>query len=190
MLTRTFLVVAVCGIGVTARTLAQDETRIFQYWPIAQLVGEGLYRAEVWRRENASGKEEPAWSNSDVHGSPAEALAAACAKLREYFDVSFSCTQASRDAKAGETVKETRPPQENGSKRPSANSPVPAPNAAAAASDPGSNNWVKVAKELLAAASQPRSNWGKEFWANQSRWGHGGGDGGGGGGGGGGEGCQ
>src|SRR5262249_55844833 len=106
------------------------------------------------------------------------------------FDDSFSCTQASRDAKAAETVKETRPPKENGSKTPPANSPVPAPKAAAAASDPGSNHWVKVAKELWAAASQPRSNWGKEFWANQSRWGHGGGDGGGGGGGGGGEGCQ
>jgi len=164
MLTKTVLVVAVCGIGATVPTLAQDEARIFQYSPIARFVGEGQYRAEVWRRENASGKEERAWSNSDLHGSSTEALAAACAKLRENFDDSFSCTQASRDAKAGETVKEpgtvvteeSRPPKENRSKAPPANSPVPAPKSAAAAS-PGS------------------SDWGKEFWAHQSRWGHGGG---------------
>src|SRR5262249_33672853 len=136
MLTRTVLVVAVCGIGASVPTLAQDETRIFRYSPIARLVGEGQYRAEVWRRENASSKEEREWSNSDLHGSWAEALAAACAKLRENFDDSFSCTQTSRDAKAGETVKETRPPKENGSKTPPENSPVPAPKAAAAASHP------------------------------------------------------
>ena len=173
MLTKTVLVVAVCGIGATVPTLAQDEARIFQYSPIARFVGEGQYRAEVWRRENASGKEERAWSNSDLHGSSTEALAAACAKLRENFDDSFSCTQASRDAKAGETVKKpsavvtqkSRQPKANGPKTPSANSPVPAPKAVAAASIPRSNNWAK------------------EFWANQSRWGHGSGDGGGGGGG-------
>ena len=170
MLTKMVLVVAVCGIGASVPSLAQDETRIFEYSPIARLVGAGQYRAEVWRRENKSGKEKAAWSNAELHGSPAEALAAACAKLRENFDDSFSCTQASRDAKAGETVKEpgtvvteeSRPPKENRSKAPPANSPVPAPKAVAATSKPGSNNWAK------------------EFWASQSRWGHGGGDGGGG----------
>ena len=38
----------------------------------------------------------------------------------------------------------------------------------------------------MAPNSSPRQ-WGKDFWANQARWGHGGGDGGGGGGGGGGS---
>jgi hypothetical protein len=163
MLTKTVLVVAVCGIGASVPGLAQDETRNFQYSPIARLVEAGQYRAEVWRRENASGKEEPAWSNSDLHGSPAEALAAACAKLRENFDDSFSCIQTSRDAKAGKTATQSRLPKENESKTPPANSPVPAPKAVAAAAKPGANNWAK------------------EFWANHSRWGHGGGDGGGGG---------
>jgi hypothetical protein len=187
MLTKTTLVVAVFGIAATVPTLAQDEARIFQYSPIARLVGEGQYRAEVWRRENASGKEERAWSSSDLHGSSQEAIAAACIKLRESF--ASSCTQTSRDARAGETVKEPgRPPKEDGSKTPPANSPVPEPEAVAAASNPGFHKWVK---QLWAAASQPgSSNWGKEFWANQSRWGHGGGDGGGGGGGGGGDGCR
>jgi len=162
MLTKMVLVVAVCGIGASVPSLAQDETRIFEYSPIARLVGAGQYRAEVWRRENKSGKEKAAWSNAELHGSPAEALAAACAKLREKFDVSFSCIQTSHDAKAGKTVTQSTPLKENGSKTPPANSPVPAPKAVAATSKPGSNNWAK------------------EFWASQSRWGHGGGDGGGG----------
>ena len=74
MFTKTALVVAVFGIGATGPTLAQDGARSFQYSPIARLVGEGQYRAEVWREENASGKEERAWNNSELHGSSAEAL--------------------------------------------------------------------------------------------------------------------
>ena len=179
MLTKMVLVVAVCGIGASVPSLAQDETRIFEYSPIARLVGAGQYHAEVWRRENKSGKEKAAWSNAELHGSPAEALAAACAKLREKFDVSFSCIQTSRDANADKTVTESRPPPVNGSKTPPAMSPVPAPNAVAATSQPASN-WAALVKEVWAAASQPGSNWAKEFWTNQSRWGHGGGDGGGG----------
>jgi hypothetical protein len=169
MFMKTAFVVAVCGIGATGPTLAQDDARIFQYSPIARFVAEGQYRAEVWRRETASGTEERAWSSSDLHGNSAVAMAAACATLRRDFDDTFSCTQTSRDAKAGETVKEPavvtgelRLPIKNGSKTPPANSPVPAPKAVAAASKRGSNNWAK------------------EFWANQSKWGHGSGDGGGG----------
>jgi hypothetical protein len=161
MFTKTVLVVAVCGIGATVPALAQDEARIFQYWPIAQLVGEGQYRAEVWRRENASGKEERAWSDSDLYASSAEAMTAACATLRENY--AFSCTRTSADAKAGETVKgpgtvvtkESGPPKEKGSKAPPANSPVPAAKAVSAASKPAANNWAA------------------ELWANHSRWGQG-----------------
>jgi hypothetical protein len=181
MLTKVVLVVALCGATVT--TLAQDETRIFQYSPVARLVGEGQYRAEVWRRENSSGMEERAWGDSELHGSSAEAMAAACATLRKNYDDSFSCAQTWRDAEAGETVKAPRPPKEN---EPPANSPVPAAKAVAAPYDPGYKNWVK---QLWAAAFNSGStNWAKEFWVHQSRW-SGGGDGGGGGGGGGG-GCQ
>src|SRR5215471_9615586 len=98
---KKILIVAACGIGATV-TLAQDEARIFSYRPMVQLVGDGQYRAEVWRRENANGKEELAWSNSDLHASLAQALAAACATLRDnFFYDSPSCS--SRDAEAGET---------------------------------------------------------------------------------------
>ena len=184
MLTKMVLL-ALCGIGGSVPSLAQDETRIFQYSPIARLVGESQYRAEVWRLD-ASGKEERAWSDPNLHASSAEALAAACATLRENY--SFSCSQTSRDAKAGKAVKvpstgvaeESGPPNENETP---VNSPVPAPKVGAVTPQPGSDNWTKeVWLKVVAAASQPRSNWAKEFWANQSRWSHGGGDGGGGGG--------
>jgi hypothetical protein len=187
MFTKTVvLVVAVCGIGAIP-ALAQDESRIFQWSPVARPVGQGQYRAEIWRRENASGNEDRAWMSSDLHASSTEAMAAACATLRKNFDDSFSCTQTSRDAKARK-VEESRPREENGSKTPPAISPVPTQNDIATASQPGSNNWTAVVKQVWAAASQSGSgNWAKEFWANQSKWGHGGGDGGAGGGGGG---CQ
>src|SRR5215468_7028891 len=103
MLTKTVLVVAVCGIGATVPTLAQDEARIFHYSAIARLVGEGQYRAEIWRRENASGNEERAWSSPELLRSSQEAMAAACTTLRE--DYAYSCTLTSRAANAGETVK-------------------------------------------------------------------------------------
>src|SRR5215510_4956221 len=123
MLTKTVLVVAMCSIGATVAASAQDEARIFQYSPFAQLVGEGQYRAEVWRRENASGKEERAWSSSDLLGSSEEAITAACVVLRDEF--AFSCAQTARGAKAGEPVKKTsatvvtkesKPPKEKGAK--------------------------------------------------------------------------
>src|SRR5499433_3061092 len=102
MLTKVAFVVAICGVGAIVPTLAQDEARIFQYSPVAQLVGEGQFRAEVWRRENASGKEERAWSSSDLHRSSEDAMALACIALSVNF--ASSCTQTSRNAKAGETV--------------------------------------------------------------------------------------
>jgi hypothetical protein len=167
MLTKIAFIVAIGGVGAIVPALAQDEARIFQYSPVAQLVGEGQFRAEVWRRENASGKEERAWSSSDLHGSSDEAIAAACAILRENF--AFSCTLTSRDAKAGEPVKasatvvtkESKPPKEKAAKAPPAPpaAPLPAPKAISAASKPSSNP----------------SHWDSDFWTNQSRFGGGGG---------------
>src|SRR5215831_1739077 len=145
MLPKTILVVAACGIVATVPTFANDEARIFQYSSIARLVGEGQYRAEVWRREIASGKEEPAWSSSDLHGSSEQAIAAACTTLRENF--ASSCTQTSRNAMAGETMREpgsvvteksSLPPN-----APPANPPNPPVKEVAAASNPGSSNWAK-----------------------------------------------
>jgi hypothetical protein len=41
MVTRTVLVVAICGIGATVPTLAQDGAKIFQYSPIPTRSGGG-----------------------------------------------------------------------------------------------------------------------------------------------------
>ena len=143
MLTKVVLVIAVCGVGATVPTLADDEARIFHYSSIARLVGEGQYRAEVWRREIASGKEEPAWCSSDLHESSEQAIAAACTTLGESF--ASSCSLASRNAKAGETVRE--PPSvvteksSVPSKAPPANRPIPPVKEVPAVSNPGSSNW-------------------------------------------------
>src|SRR5262249_5570516 len=118
MLPKIAFVVAICGVGAIVPALAQDEARIFQYSPVAQLVAEGQFRQEGWRRETAGGKEERAWSSADLLGSSDEAMAAACATLRENF--AFSCSLTSRDAKAAEPVKasatvvtkELKPPKE------------------------------------------------------------------------------
>jgi hypothetical protein len=180
MLTKTILVVALCGIGASVPTLALGEARIFQYSPIARLVREGQYRAEVWRRETSSGKEERAWSSVDLHGSSEQAIAAACTTLRENF--ASSCT--SRITKAGETVRESGPLVTDNSRPPlqalPANSPIPAPKEISAPSSPGSANWAKEfwAKVAAAASHSNKPNWVKEFWTGQSRWSGGGGDGG------------
>jgi len=167
LFTKTVFIVAVCSIAASVPAWAQDEARIFQYSPIAQLVGEGQYRAEIWRRENASGEEERAWSSPELLANSVEAMAAACAALRETY--AYSCAQASRAAKAGETVKGpgtavikgSKPAKDKVSKAPPTNSPVPVPKAASAASKSGSNNWEE------------------EFWTKQSRFGGGSGGGGG-----------
>ena len=198
MLTKTVLVVAMCSIGATVAASAQDEARIFQYSPIAQLVGEGQYRAEVWRRESASGKEERAWSSPDLLGSSDEAIAAACAVLRENF--AFTCSQTSRNAKAAEPVKasatvitkDAKPPQAKAAKVHSpAALPVPAakavtaPNAISAA--PKAISAPKAvsaapkpisAPNAISAATKPGPNhWDNDLWSNQSRFGGGSGGG-------------
>jgi hypothetical protein len=174
MLTKTVFVIAICGAGAIVPASAQDEARIFQYSPVAQLVGEGQYRAEVWRRENASGKEERAWSSSDLLGSSEDAVAAACTILRENF--ASSCSQASRGAKAGEPVKasamvvtkEAKPPKEKAAKASPA-VPLPAPKAPA---------LTPPASKAISAASKPGANHlDNDFWANQSRFGGGSGGG-------------
>jgi len=175
MLTKTVFVVAICGVGAIVPTLAQDEARIFQYSPVAQLVGEGQYRAEVWRRENASGKEERAWSGSELLGSPEEAKAAACVVLRENF--AFSCSQISRDAKAGAPVKasatvvtkDANPPKEKAAKAPP---PLPVPSALPLPPP------APPTKAMSTASKPGPVHWESDLWTNQSRYGGGSGGGG------------
>jgi hypothetical protein len=189
LFTKTVFVAAMCGVGAIVPTLAQDEARIFQYSPVAQLVGEGQYRAEVWRRENASGQEERAWSGSELHASKIEAIAAACATLRENF--AFSCTETSRDAKAGGAVKasaavvtkDASPPKEKAAKAApvlpaSAPKAIGAPKAISAPQAISAPKPISAPKAIAASKSGPQ-HWDDDFWSNQSRFGGGSGGGGG-----------
>ncbi len=216
MLTNKVLVVAMCGIGAIAPALAEDQPTPFQYSPVARLLSNGQYRAEIWRRDVANGQEDRAWSNFELHASSAKAMDEACTTLRKYFDGSFSCAQISSDLKAAEIAKEPAAVSspKNEIKAPRERAPVPEPKAitgnnktghppivavpktatgatrrgvpmAKMAGAPEWKRWVGQAKRLVwaPAAASSSSNWGRDFWANQSRWSHGGGEGGGGGGG-------
>jgi hypothetical protein len=184
LFTRTVFVAAICGVGAIVPALAQDEARIFQYSPVAQLVGEGQYRAEVWRRENASGEEERAWSGSELHASKDEAIAAACVTLRENF--AFSCTQTPRDAKAGGAVKtsatvitkDSKPPKEKAAKAPPA-LPASAPKALSAPKAISAPNAISPPSKAIAISKPGPQHWDDDFWSNQSRFGGGSGGGGG-----------
>jgi hypothetical protein len=178
MLTRTVLVVVVCGIGATLPGLAHDEARIFQYSPIARLEGEGQYRAEVWRRETASDKEERAWSGSDLHRSSEQAIAAACTTLRETF--AASCARSSHNAKAGETVAgqtvagqtvagQTVAGQTVAGQTASEPGSVVTQKSSAPTKAPPQNVPIPAAKEVAAAANPGPTNWAKKFWANSSQ---------------------
>jgi hypothetical protein len=86
-------------------------------------------------------------------------MAAACATLNE--NLAASCTQTSRDAKAGETVKELRRAVTKESK----------PVIQEASKTPLSNALVKAPKVVATASKLGSNNKNEEFWANQSRFG-------------------
>jgi hypothetical protein len=168
MLTKTVLVVVVCGIGATLPSLADDEARIFQYSPIARLEGEGQYRAEVWRRETASDREERAWSSSDLHGSSEQAIAAACTTLRENF--AASCARSSQNAKAGETVEgQTVEGQTVAGQSVSEPGSVVTRKSSLPTKAPPQTLAIPAPKEVAAAPNPGPTNWAKKFWVNSSQ---------------------
>jgi hypothetical protein len=92
MLANKLLVLAVCGMGVIDPVMAEDQPAGAQYSPVARLLRNGQYRAEVWRR-NDKGQDEFVGTNYKPHASAAEAMDDACLSLRKHFDPSFSCAQ-------------------------------------------------------------------------------------------------
>jgi hypothetical protein len=173
MLTKTVLVVVVCGIGATLPSLADDEARIFQYSPIARLEGEGQYRAEVWRRETASDREERAWSSSDLHGSSEQAIAAACTTLRENF--AASCARSSQNAKAGQTVAGQTVAGQTVAGQTVAGQSVSEPGSVVTRKSslptkaPPQTLAIPAPKEVAAAPNPGPTNWAKKFWVNSSQ---------------------
>src|SRR5262245_6366662 len=91
---RVLLLVGLCGVAVITPASAQNLTAPFQYSPVTRLMNGGQYRAEVWRRNVATGAEELAWNNSALHSTATMAMVEACTSLQKYFDGSFSCPRA------------------------------------------------------------------------------------------------
>ena len=206
MLSKRALFGAVCSVNAITLSpgLAQEKSTLSEYYPTARLSDGGQYRAEVWRRTN--GQEDRAWAKHEAYPSEAAALGEACRALRQYFDASFGCAGAS-DQKAAEAQPgpATAAAQSLGQARGSGPQTVvvkapgvaPPPTAAKPTTAPPTAAKKAANAAPIMASTQPTppqahqdtpepkrstvssTNWAKEFWTNQSKWGHGGGAGGG-----------
>ena len=47
-----------CGLGLSVPALAQQADSTFEYSPVARLLQNGQYRAEVWRRDVSADRGE------------------------------------------------------------------------------------------------------------------------------------
>lgn len=199
--------VVLCGVALITPTLAQDQSVRFQYSPIARLTNGGQYRAEVWRRDVATGREDLAWSNHDLHAGAAKAMDDACTSLRTYYDASFSCLRMASeglalDQRAAGNVAETpaseppvavvekkTPQSDAAAKAVPGRTATPERQAVTAAKthpkvQTGPSPRVMPAAKIATPPEGERKLvWAKNFWSYQSRWSGGGGEGGGDGGG-------
>ena len=141
-ITRGLLVL--CGLGLSAPALAQQADLAFEYSPVARLLQNGQFRAEVWRRDIATDRIENAWNDAEPALTAAVAITAACASIKQNFDPSFRCSRAATPAPyEGATVKgpsppaQRKPPIVRTSAYPSrVTSPNPAPQS-------GGSAWIK-----------------------------------------------
>ena len=95
-----WLSVMLWGLALITPALAQDQRAQSAYSASAQLMNDGQYRAEVWRRDGATGHNELAWSNATTHATMTKAMDEACTALKEFYDPSTSCGRAARDGAA------------------------------------------------------------------------------------------
>jgi hypothetical protein len=179
---RVLLLVALYGVAMITPASAQHQTAPFQYSPVTRLMNSGKFRAEVWRRNVATGTEELVWSNSVLHSTATMAIVQACTSLQKYFDESFSCPRAASQepitpapiAQAKATPKRTPTPDGH---------PNPLLNLATKMTTV--ERRVAPGRRLVSSPSGANTPSTREFWENRERWRGGGGEGGGGGGGGG-----
>jgi hypothetical protein len=172
---RVLLLVALCGVAAITPAFAQNLAAPFQYSPMTRLMNSGKYRAEVWRRNVATGAEELVWSNSVLHSTATMAIVEACTSLQKYFDVSFSCSRtASQEPISPEPVAQA--------KATPAKSPAPDghPNARVTAAPKMTTVERRIAPErrLVSSPSGDYTPSTREFWADRERWRGGGGEGG------------
>ena len=95
-----WLSVMLWGLALITPALAQDQRAQSAYSASAQLMNDGQYRAEVWRRDGATGRNELAWNNAATHATMTKAMDEACTALKQFYDPTASCTRAARDGAA------------------------------------------------------------------------------------------
>jgi hypothetical protein len=146
----------------------------FEYSPVARLLQNGQFRAEVWRRDVANDRSEIAWSDSELASTAAMASAEACVSLKRNFDPSFDCPLAATPAPHEDAAPTAAAAPRKG--------PPPPPKRRARVV----RTSVRPPAKTPATPPAPSggSDWLKNFWEVQDRasGGGGGADGGGGGG--------
>jgi hypothetical protein len=183
----TSSLVLTCGLAWAAPAFAEEGRAAFQYSPHARLVQGGQFRAEVWRRDVATGSSDVAWSDAELSPTAAKAMAEACATLQKDFDPGSACSvhqgSAPEAAKPKVVTKALvgAPPAHAGP--PSAYAGPPS----AYAGPPPAHKGVLAHPprvEAQPAVTPEKSTWANDFWKTQDKFYSGGGGAGGGGGGG------
>jgi hypothetical protein len=96
-------VALLCGLFATASAFAQQQESAFEYSPVARLMHDGSFRAEVWRRELATDRSDLAWSSNEPSLTAAVAASEACRSLQQNFDATFACPAAGSAAPQGQS---------------------------------------------------------------------------------------
>lgn len=94
-------VALLCGL-LAASAFAQQQESAFEYSPVARLMHDGSFRAEVWRREIATDRSDLAWSSNEPSPTAAVAASEACRSLQQNFDAGFVCPTAGSAAPQGQ----------------------------------------------------------------------------------------
>jgi hypothetical protein len=170
LIARTLIVTAsliLWGVGLPVPALAQQVDAAFEYSPVARMLPNGQFRAEVWRRDIAADRSEVAWSDAEPVTTSALAIAEACASLKQNFDPAFQCPRIA-----------TPPPQLRAAVKPSAFGVPPVPVKTAPPPAPDHKPAVANTPPRPSTPAPPPmvggNAWVKDFWQVRDRAGVGG----------------
>jgi hypothetical protein len=133
-----------CGLGLSVPALAQQAHSAFEYSPVARLLQNGQYRAEVWRRDVYADRSEIAWSEAEPSLTAVMAITEACASIKQNFDPSFHCPHAATPHE-GATFKGPSPPSQHklATTRTSARPPPPMASPNSPVLQSSGSTWLK-----------------------------------------------
>ena len=175
-----------CGLGLSAPALAQQTDAAFEYSPVARLLQNGQYRAEVWRRDVTADRGEIAWSDAEPTATAATAIAEACTALTQNFDPAFHCPRAvaapSQEGvalKPSATAVPNKLPLPVGKAPPAlpgvGKAPPALPGVVKAGAHPPSPAVMPGAPATTPAPPTGGSGWARDFWQSRDRTSAGGG---------------